>query len=60
MICDIPFCRNSVCVCQSQNFPLSCFSQPIGHLPAQAAYREILGLAYARAFSAKWSYAECG
>ena len=51
MICDIPFCRNSVCVCQSQNFPLSCFSQPIGHLPAQAAYREILGLAYTRAFS---------
>ena len=42
-----PSCRKSVLVTQSQNVPVSCFSQPIGQWPAQAAYREILGLAYA-------------
>ena len=33
---------------------------PIRHWQGQAAYREILGLAYVRAFSSGWSNAECG
>ena len=36
-VSGIPFCRKSVRVTQSQNVPVSCFSQPIGQWPAQAA-----------------------
>ena len=32
-----PSCRKSARVTQSQNVPVSCFSQPIGQWPAQAA-----------------------
>ena len=52
-VSGIPFCRKSACLSQSQIFPLSCFSWPIHHLLAQAAYREIFGLAYTRGFSAE-------
>ena len=44
-------------VTQSQNVPLSCLSQPLADWLAEAAYRDILGLSYARAFSAAWSTA---
>ena len=42
---------------QSQNVPLSCLSQLLADRLAEAAYRDILGLSYARAFSAAWSTA---
>ena len=44
-------------VTQSQNVPLSCLSRPLADRLAEAAYRDILGLSYARAFSAAWSTA---
>ena len=44
-------------VTQSQNVPLSCLSRPLADRLAEAAYRDILGLSYARAFSAAWSNA---
>ena len=47
--------RKSVRVSQSQNVPLSCLSQLLADRLAEAAYRDILGLSYARAFSAAWS-----
>ena len=53
-----PFCRKNVRVCQSQNFPLSCLSRPIGHWLAHAACREILGRAYMCDFSAEWNTAD--
>ena len=37
-------------VTQSQNVPLSCLSRPLADRLAEAAYRDILGLSYARAF----------
>ena len=46
-----------MCVTQSQNVPLSCLSQPLADRLAEAAYRDILGLSYVRAFSAAWSTA---
>ena len=49
--------RKSVRVTQSQNVPLSCLSRPLADRLAEAAYRDILGLSYARAFSAAWSTA---
>ena len=45
-------------VTQSQNVPLSCLSQPLADRLAEAAYRDILGLSYARAFSAEWNTAD--
>ena len=42
--------RKSVHVTQSQNVPLSCLSRPLADRLAEAAYREIFGLSYARAF----------
>ena len=42
---------------QSQNVPLSCLSRLLADRLAEAAYRDILGLSYARAFSAAWSTA---
>ena len=42
--------RKSVRVIQSQNVPLSCLSRPLADRLAEAAYRDILGLSYARAF----------
>ena len=42
--------RKNVRVTQSQNVPLSCLSQPLANRLAEAAYRDILGLSYARAF----------
>ena len=39
-----------MCVKQSQNVPLSCLSRPLADRLAEAAYRDILGLSYARAF----------
>ena len=42
--------RKSVRVTQSQNVPLSCLSRPLADRLAEAAYRDILGLSYARAF----------
>ena len=42
--------RKNVHVTQSQNVPLSCLSQPLADRLAEAAYRDILGLSYARAF----------
>ena len=42
--------RKSVRVSQSQNVPLSCLSQLLADRLAEAAYRDILGLSYARAF----------
>ena len=59
-VSGIPFCRKSARLSQSQIFPLSCFSWPISHCPAQAAYREKSGLAYVHVFSAEWSNAKCG
>ena len=59
-VSSIPFCRKSMPITQSQFLPVSSFSQLIGHWPAQAAYREKLGLAYVCVFSAKWSNIECG
>ena len=47
-----------MCVTQSQNVPLSCLSQPLADRLAEAAYRDILGLSYARAFSAEWNTAD--
>ena len=47
-------------VTQSQNVPLSCLSQPLGNRLAEAAYRDILGLSYVRAFSAEWNTADRG
>ena len=44
-------------VIQSQNVPLSCLSRPLADRLAEAAYRDILGLSYAHAFSAAWSTA---
>ena len=44
-------------VTQSQNVPLSCLSQPLANQLAEAAYRDILRLSYARAFSAEWNTA---
>ena len=44
--------RKNVRVTQSQNVPLSCLSLPLADWLAEAAYRDILGLSYARAFSA--------
>ena len=38
-------------VTQSQNVPLSFLSQPLANRLAEAAYRDILGLSYARALS---------
>ena len=55
-----PFCWKSARVCQSQNFPVSCMSRPVADRPGEAARREILGLAYARTFSAKWNTADRG
>ena len=49
--------RKNVHVTQSQNVPLSCLSRPLADRLAEAAYRDILGLSYARAFSAAWSTA---
>ena len=40
---------------QSKNVPLSCLSQPLANRLAEAAYRDILGLCYARTFSAEWN-----
>ena len=45
-------------VTQSQNVPLSCLSRPLADRLAEAAYRDILGLSYARAFSAEWNSAD--
>ena len=39
-----------MCVSQSQNVPLSCLGQLLADRLAEAAYRDILGLSYARAF----------
>ena len=49
--------RKNVRVTQSQNVPLSCLSRPLANRLAEAAYRDILGLSYVRAFSAAWSTA---
>ena len=49
--------RKNVRVTQSQNVPLSCLSRPLADWLAEAAYRDILGLSYARTFSAAWSTA---
>ena len=46
-----------MCVSQSQNVPLSCLRQPLADRLAEAAYMDILGLSYARAFSAEWNTA---
>ena len=35
-------------------------SVPMANQLAEAAYRDILGLSYARAFSAEWNTADCG
>ena len=43
---------------QSKNVPLSCLSRPLANQLAEAAYRDILGLSYVRAFSAAWSTAQ--
>ena len=45
-------------ITQSQNVPLSCLSQPLADRLAEAAYRDILGLSYAHAFSAEWNTAD--
>ena len=45
-------------VTQSQNVPLSCLSRPLADRLAEAAYRDILGLSYVRAFSAEWNTAD--
>ena len=42
--------RKNVRVSQSQNVPLSCLSRPLADRLAEAAYRDILGLSYMRAF----------
>ena len=47
-------------VTQSQNVPLSCLSRPLADRLAEAAYRDILGLSYARAFSAEWNTSDHG
>ena len=52
--------RKNVRVTQSQNVPLSCLIQPLADWLAEAAYRDILGLKYARAFSAEWNIADRG
>ena len=45
-------------VTQSQNVPLSCLRRPLANRLAEAAYRDILGLSYVRAFSAEWITAD--
>ena len=45
-------------VSQFQNVPLSCLSRPLADRQAEAAYRDILGLSYAHAFSAEWNTAD--
>ena len=45
-------------VTQSQNVPLSCLSRPLADWLAEAAYRDILRLSYAHAFSAEWNTAD--
>ena len=52
--------RKNVRVTQSQNVPLSCLSWQLADRLAEAAYRDILGLSYARAFSAEWNIADRG
>ena len=47
--------RKNVCETQSQNVPLSCLSQPLADRLAETAYRDILVLSYAHAFSAEWN-----
>ena len=47
-------------VTQSQNVPLSCLSRPLADRLAEAAYRDILGLSYARALSAEWNTVDRG
>ena len=47
-------------VTQSQNVPLSRLSRPLANRLAEAAYRDILGLSYACAFSAEWNTADRG
>ena len=50
--------RKNVPVSSSQNVPLSCLSQPLADWLAEAAYRDILGLRCARAYSAEWNTAD--
>ena len=45
-----PFCRKNLHISQSQFVSSSSFSRPIGHWPAEAAWRDKSGLAYTRAF----------
>ena len=52
--------RKNVRICQSQNVHLSCLSHPLANQLAEAVYRDILGLSYARTFSAEWIAAERG
>ena len=47
-----------MCITQSQNVPLSCLSRPLADRLTEAAYRDILGVSYARAFSAEWNTAD--
>ena len=42
--------RPRVHITKSQNVPQSCLSRPLADRLAEAAYRDILGLSYARAF----------
>ena len=58
-VSGIPFCRKSARVNQSQNVPVSCFSQPIGQWLAQAALEGHFGTVLRAHFSSAWNNVQC-